>query len=193
MQHQGYYTNTSFKKQKVQPKIQTEDRYSALFFSCLIKDFIIKTFPVLCCRPEFQTKLKPGTHVGLSTHYTRRQMFHIFLLPNFSNFEILILSICFYHLTIFRLARMGSSGSDSIAHETEGKIEWAIDSEAMRARKIIVLVKSNQFVKNIETKQLQLAKRDSATIVLIIKAGAFRYQWVITHSLVVAQPIKTQH
>ena len=34
-------------------------------------------------------------------------------------------------------------GSDSIAHETEGKIEWAIDSEAMRARKIIVLVKSN--------------------------------------------------
>ena len=30
-------------------------------------------------------------------------------------------------------------GSESIAHETE----WAIDSEAMRARGIIVLVKSN--------------------------------------------------
>ena len=28
------------------------------------------------------------------------------------------------------------------------KVEWAIDSEAMRARGIIVLVKSNQLVKN---------------------------------------------
>jgi len=35
------------------------------------------------------------------------------------------------------------------------KAEWAIDSEAMRARGIIVLVKSNQLVKNIETKQLE--------------------------------------
>ena len=32
--------------------------------------------------------------------------------------------------------------------------EWAIDLEAIRARGIIVLVKSNQLVKNIETKQL---------------------------------------
>ena len=39
-------------------------------------------------------------------------------------------------------------GSESIAHE-------AIDSEAMRTRGIIVLVKSNQLVKNIETKQLK--------------------------------------
>ena len=31
---------------------------------------------------------------------------------------------------------------------------WAIDSEAMRATGIIVLVKSNQVVKNIETNQL---------------------------------------
>ena len=30
---------------------------------------------------------------------------------------------------------------------------WAIDSEAMRARGIIVLVKSNQVVKNIENKK----------------------------------------
>ena len=45
------------------------------------------------------------------------------------------------------------------------KAEWAIDSEAMRARGIIVLVKSNQLVKNIEQKK----------------------------SLVVAQPVKTQH
>ena len=49
----------------------------------------------------------------------------------------------------FFLARMAS---ESIAHEAEA--EWAIDSGAMRARAIIVLVKSNELVKNIETKQL---------------------------------------
>ena len=36
--------------------------------------------------------------------------------------------------------------------------KWAIDSEAMRARGIIVLVKSNSLVKNIKTKQLKLVK-----------------------------------
>ena len=54
------------------------------------------------------------------------------------------------------------------------KAEWAIDSEAMRAKGIIVSVKSNYLVKNIETKQPKLAKRDSAAIVLVFKAGAFR-------------------
>ena len=39
-------------------------------------------------------------------------------------------------------------GSESIA------TEWAIELEAMSAREIIVLVKSNYMVKNIETKQL---------------------------------------
>ena len=39
----------------------------------------------------------------------------------------------------------------------------------------------------------KLAKRDSVAIVLVFKAGAFRYEWAITHSLVVAQPIRTQH
>ena len=34
------------------------------------------------------------------------------------------------------------------------KAEWAIDSEPMRARGIIVLVKSNKLVKNIEKKNL---------------------------------------
>ena len=33
------------------------------------------------------------------------------------------------------------------------KAEWAIDSEAMRTRGIIVLVKSNYLVKNIEKKK----------------------------------------
>ena len=34
-------------------------------------------------------------------------------------------------------------GSESIAHEARPKDKWAIDSKAMRARGIIVLVKSN--------------------------------------------------
>ena len=50
-----------------------------------------------------------------------------------------------------------------------------IGSEAMRAKGIIVLVKSNYLVKNIETKQLKLAKRNSAAIVLVFKAGTFLY------------------
>ena len=37
----------------------------------------------------------------------------------------------------------------------------------------IVVVKSNYLVKNMETKKRQLAKRDSAAIVLVFKAGAF--------------------
>jgi len=47
-------------------------------------------------------------------------------------------------------------------------------------------------VKNIEKKQLKLAKRNSAAIVLAFKAGAFLYEWAITYSLVVAKPIKAQ-
>ena len=54
------------------------------------------------------------------------------------------------------------------------KAKWASDSEAMRARGIIVLVKS-KLVKKIETKQLKLTKRDSAAIVLVFKASDFRY------------------
>ena len=53
------------------------------------------------------------------------------------------------------------------------KAEWAVDSEAMRAREIIVLVKSSYLDKNIETKQLKLTKRDSGAIVLVFKASAF--------------------
>ena len=49
-------------------------------------------------------------------------------------------------LTIITRARMGSESiaHESIAHESIAyEAEWAIDSEAMRARGIIVLVKSN--------------------------------------------------
>ena len=42
-------------------------------------------------------------------------------------------------------------GSESVAHEAEA--EWAIDSESMRARGIIVLLKSNLLVKNNEDKK----------------------------------------
>ena len=34
------------------------------------------------------------------------------------------------------------------------KTEWAIDSDAMRARGIIVLIKSNYLVKDIENKKI---------------------------------------
>ena len=49
-------------------------------------------------------------------------------------------------------------GSESIAHEAEGRM-GAIESETMKAGGIIVLVKSNQLVKkDIETKHLSQAK-----------------------------------
>ena len=44
-----------------------------------------------------------------------------------------------------------------------------------------------------QDKTAVVAKRDSAAIVLVSKASAFRYQWAIAYSLVVAQPIRTQH
>ena len=40
---------------------------------------------------------------------------------------------------------------------------------------MIVFVKFNQLVKNMETKQLKLAKDDSAAIVLVFRAVAFCY------------------
>ena len=81
-----------------------------------------------------------------------------------------IISHRIHYLTVIPRAGIGS---EWIAHEAEGRM--GIHSEAMRAKWIIVLVKSNYLVKNIETKQLKLAKRDSAAIVLVFKAGAFLY------------------
>ena len=56
------------------------------------------------------------------------------------------------------------------------------------------------FVKSTRFKQvcqlllsLIVAKRDSAAIVLVFKANAFRYWLAITYNPVVAQPIRTQH
>ena len=64
--------------------------------------------------------------------------------------------------------------SESIAHEAGGQMGfWLRDHEGKRNN--IVLVKSNYLVKNIETKQLHLAKHDSDAIVLVSKAGAFCY------------------
>ena len=65
-------------------------------------------------------------------------------------------------------------GSKSIAHEAEGWMGYRLRGHEGE-KIIIVLVKSNQLVKNIETKQLSLAKCDSAAIVLFFKTGAFRY------------------
>ena len=79
-------------------------------------------------------------------------------------------------------------GSESIAHDSEGQMDfWLRGHKGERNNK------SKQLVKNIKTKQLKQAKSDSAAIVLVFKVGAFRYQWAITYSLVVAQPIRTQH
>ena len=45
-------------------------------------------------------------------------------------------------------------GRHGVLRENEPKAEWTIDSEAMRAIGMIVLVKSNLLVKNIENKKL---------------------------------------
>ena len=47
------------------------------------------------------------------------------------------------YLNLVTIIPRALMGSESIAHETELKAEWAIDSGAMRERGIIVLVKSN--------------------------------------------------
>ena len=47
-----------------------------------------------------------------------------------------------------------SHGRHGVLRENKPKAEWAIDSEAMRAIGIIVLVKSNLLLKNIENKKL---------------------------------------
>ena len=77
-------------------------------------------------------------------------------------------------LAIIPRARIGS---ESIANEAEGPNGLLTQSPCMRVRGIIiiVLVKSIWLVKNIETKQFSLAKRNSAAIVLVFKAGAFCY------------------
>ena len=61
-------------------------------------------------------------------------------------------------------------GSESIAHE--GPTGWS------------KIPRQNNFSQQ---------KRDSAAIVLVFKAGAFRYWWAITYSLVIARPIRMQY
>ena len=45
-------------------------------------------------------------------------------------------------------------GSESIAHDAEGQMGYWLGGHEGKRNNIIVLVKSNQLVKNIETKQL---------------------------------------
>ena len=56
------------------------------------------------------------------------------------------------------------------------KAEWAINSLGHGGERNNRVSK----IKHIETKKLYLAKYDSAVIVLVFKAGAFRYLWAIT-------------
>ena len=73
----------------------------------------------------------------------------------------------------------------------------AIDSEAMRARGIIVLIKSNQLVQKIS--RLNIFRKLKLDINPLLPpkhckyGGAFCYSWAITYSLLVAQPIRMQH
>ena len=77
------------------------------------------------------------------------------------------------------------------------KAEWAIDSEAVRARGIIVLVKSNELVKKISRLNIFRKLKLDFNPLLPPKhykyGGTFRYSWAITYSLLVAQPIRTPH
>ena len=62
-------------------------------------------------------------------------------------------------------------GSESIAHEAEGRIGyWFRGHEGKRNNCFSEIQLVGQ---KIETKQLKPAKRDSAAIVLVFKAGAF--------------------
>ena len=64
-------------------------------------------------------------------------------------------------------------GSESIAHEAEGQMgHWFRGYEGERKNCFTKIQLAGQ---KIETKQLSLAKRDSATNVLVLKAGAFHY------------------
>ena len=61
----------------------------------------------------------------------------------------LLSAFCF----LFLLKLINNYSFQSIADETEGRMGY-IDSEAMRVRGIIDLVKSNELVKNIATKHV---------------------------------------
>ena len=64
-------------------------------------------------------------------------------------------------------------GSESIAYEAEGRMGyWLRGHEDERNNGFL---KSNLLVKNVETRQLWLAKRDSAAVVFVFKAGTFHY------------------
>ena len=81
-------------------------------------------------------------------------------------------------------------GSESIAHEGEGRMGyWLRGHEGQRNNCFSKI----QLIGEKYRDEATLAKRDSAAIVLVFEAGAFRYYWTITYCLVVAQPIRTQH
>ena len=64
-------------------------------------------------------------------------------------------------------------GSESVAHKAEGRMGYWLRSH--KGERNNCFSKIQLVGQNIETKQLKLAKRDSAAIVLVFKTGAFRY------------------
>ena len=64
-------------------------------------------------------------------------------------------------------------GSESVDHKAEGRMGyWLRGHEGERKN---CFSKIQLVGQNIETKQLKLAKRDSAAIVLVFKTVVFRY------------------
>ena len=64
-------------------------------------------------------------------------------------------------------------GSESVAHKAEGRMGfWLRGHEGERKN---CFSKIQLVGQNIETKQLKLAERDSAAIVLVFKTVVFRY------------------
>ena len=112
---------------------------------------------------------------------------------------------CYQKTNVYYFAHQGQTNIQQLfltpqwalsvnTHEAEGRMEYdSARGHKGKRNNNIVLVKFNQLVKNMETKQHELAKQESAAIVLVFKAGAYCYQWAITYSLVVVQPIRTQH
>ena len=73
------------------------------------------------------------------------------------------------------------------------KAEWAIDSEPIRARGIIFFRKIQLVGQKYRDQTTFPSKMQFSRHCFGFNAGAFRHWWAITYSLVVAQPIRTQH
>ena len=76
-------------------------------------------------------------------------------------------------------------GYESIAHEAEGRKGYIVDNYCFS--------KIQQVGQKYRDKTTLASKTRFSRRFFIFKAGPFRYWWAITYSLVVDQPIRTQH